>query len=103
MTSVFSCVVATIALAADPGLQGLPLGIPPSPDNAVISHVAPPQCLFYLNWAGTASPSASSSSETEKLLAEPEVQDFLNALDKVIVAYLRRQTRRRMRRRQRPN
>ncbi len=90
MTSVFSCVVATIALAADPGLQGLPLGIPPAPDDAVISHVAPPQCLFYLNWAGTASPSASSSSETEKLLAEPEVQDFLNALDKVIVAYLRK-------------
>jgi hypothetical protein len=90
MTSVLSCVVATIALAADPGLQGLPFGLPPAPDDAVIAHVAPPHCLFYLNWAGTASPSAGSSSETEKLLAEPEVQDFLNSLKRVIVAYLQK-------------
>ena len=90
MTSVLSCLVATIALAADPGLKGLPLGVPPAPDDAVIAHVAPPQCLFYVNWAGTASPSASSASETEKLLAEPEVQEFFNGLNKVIVGYLRK-------------
>ncbi len=48
MTSVLSYVVATMALAADPGLQGLPFGIPPAPEDAVIAHVAPPQCLLYV-------------------------------------------------------
>jgi hypothetical protein len=90
MTSVLSCLVATIALAAEPGTTGLPFGLPPASEDAVISHVAPPECLFYLNWAGTASPRASSGSETEKLLAEPEVQECLNAVSKVIVASLRK-------------
>ncbi len=49
------------------------------------------QCQFYVNWAGTASPNAGSGSQTEKLLAEPEVQEFVNGLSKVFVAYLRRQ------------
>ena len=89
MTSVLSCLVATIALAADPGLKGLPFGVPPAPEDAVIAQVAPPQCLFYVNWAGTASPRPGSSSETGKLLAEPEVQEFFNGISKVIGAALR--------------
>ena len=90
MTSVLSCLVATIALAGDPGPTGLPFGVPPAPDDAVIAHVAPPQCLFYVNWAGTATPIAGSSSETEKMLAEPEVQEFFNGLNKLFTAYLRK-------------
>ena len=35
------------------------------------------------------SPNAASSSETEKLLAEPEVQEFFNGLNKLFTAYLR--------------
>jgi len=89
MTSVFSCLVATLALGADPGLQGLPFGVPPAADDAVIASVAPPQCLFYVNWAGTASPNPASKCETEKMLAEPEVQEFIGGLSKVFVAYLR--------------
>ena len=89
MTSLLS-VVTAIALAANPAAQGLPFGIPPAPEDAVIAGVAPPQCLFYLNWAGTASPSATSGSETEKLLAEPEVQEFLRAVSRTIVAYVRK-------------
>ncbi len=91
MTSVLSCFVATIALAADPGPLGLPFGVPPAPDDLVIAHVAPPQCLFYVDWAGTAAPSPDSNSETEKLLAEPEVQTFFRGLNKVITAYLQKQ------------
>jgi hypothetical protein len=83
--------LATIALGADPGLRGLPFGVPPAPDDAVIAHVAPPQCLFYVNWAGTASPDASCSRETEKLLAEPEVQDLFRAINKLYVDCLRKQ------------
>jgi hypothetical protein len=97
MTSVLSCLVATIvsamagtiALAADPSPQGLPFGVPPAADDAVIAHVAPPHCLLYANWAGTASPNASSASETEKLLAEPEVQELLGGVNRMIVSALK--------------
>ncbi len=89
MTSVLSSLVATIALAADPGSKGLPLGLPPAADDAVIAHVAPPHCLLYVNWAGTAAPDASSGSETEKLLAEPEVQQLLGSVNRMIVAALK--------------
>ena len=54
MTSVLSCVLATIALAADPSSKGLPFGMPPAAEDAAISRVAPPQCLFYVDWTGTA-------------------------------------------------
>jgi hypothetical protein len=91
MTSVLSCLVASIALAADPSPKGLPLGIPPAADDAVITRVAPPHCLFYVNWAGTAVPDASSGSETEKLLAEPEVQELLGSVNRLIVGALRSQ------------
>ncbi len=91
MTSMLSCVVATLALGADLDMKGLPFGIPPAPEDAVIARVAPPHCLFYVNWAGTAAPDPASKSETEKMLAEPEVQGLVNALTKAFIAYQRRQ------------
>jgi hypothetical protein len=90
MTTVLSCLMATVALAADPSSKGLPLGIPPAPEDVTISRVAPPRCLFYVDWAGTAAPSPASRSETERLLAEPEVQDFLNGLGTAITGGLRK-------------
>jgi hypothetical protein len=77
MAAVFSSVLAIIALAGEPGGVGLPLGIPPGPQDPVIARVAPEKCLLYVNWAGTASPDPKSPSETERFLAEPEVQHFL--------------------------
>ena len=54
MTSLLSCFVATLALGADSDMKGLPFGIPPTPDDAVIASVAPPQCLLLrqLGWHG---------------------------------------------------
>ena len=89
MTSLLSCFVAALALGADSDMKGLPFGIPPTPNDAVITCVAPPQCLLYVNWAGTASPNPASASETEKMLAEPEVQEFIGGLSRVFAAYLR--------------
>ena len=89
MTSLLSCVVATLALGADSDLKGLPFGIPPAPEDTVIASVAPPKCLFYVNWAGTASPDPASRSETEKMLAEPEVQAFIGGLNRALVGYVR--------------
>ena len=84
-------IVVAMALAADPAARGLPFSVPPGPEDPVISRVAPPQCLFYANLTGTGVPSPSSRSETEKLLAEPEVQEFLKAIGKVITDWLKEQ------------
>lgn len=40
------------------GGWGLPLGIPPGPEDPVLAKVAPQECLVYLSWAGTARPEA---------------------------------------------
>jgi hypothetical protein len=60
------------------GLSGLPLGIPPAEPDVRMSQVAPEECLVYLSWSGMAEPSADSANHTERLLAEPEVQRFIN-------------------------
>ena len=60
------------------GLSGLPLGIPPVEPDVRMSQVAPEECLLYVSWSGMAEPSADSANHTEQLLAEPEVQRFIN-------------------------
>ena len=79
MTVVFSSLVALVVLGAAPEGVGLPLGIPPGPEDRAIARVAPEKCLFYVNWAGAAAPDPASRNEMEQLLAEPEVQVFLKS------------------------
>ncbi len=76
--------VAGLLVSAVVGGMGLPLGVPPATEDPVLSRVAPEQCLFYLSWAGTASPDPKSANQTEQLLAEPEVQNFLTQTAAII-------------------
>jgi hypothetical protein len=69
---------------------GLPLGIPPAPEEPAISRVAPEECLFYMNWAGMAKPDPASRNQTEQLLAEKEVQECLTEIEARIMDSLRR-------------
>ena len=90
---------ATPAIAILPllllfGGFSLPLGLPPLPEDPVISRVAPEECLAYVSWAGTAAPDAKSTNQTEQLLAEPEVQNLLSAIDRAIVASIKKDTQR---------
>lgn len=55
---------------------GLPAGIPPTAQDPLVQKIAPAECLFYASWAGTGTPNANGN-HTEQLLAEPEVQKFL--------------------------
>jgi hypothetical protein len=71
------------------GGTGLPLGVPPAEEDPVMANVAPEECLFYTTWSGMAEPDPESTNETEKLLAEPEVQHLIGQLEKRIVAALR--------------
>jgi hypothetical protein len=76
--------VAGVFLLAAVGGTGLPFGVPPAPADPVIALATPEQCLFCASWAGTASPDPKSSNQTERLLAEPEVQDFLTQVGRLI-------------------
>ena len=59
---------------------GLPVGVPPEPVDPVLVQVAPDECLFYAAWAGMADPDPASENRTERLLAEPEVQQLISAV-----------------------
>ncbi len=58
------------------GLWGVPLGLPPAPEDPVMQNVATEQCLFFSTWSAVAKPDAASSNLTEQMLAEPDVQRF---------------------------
>ena len=54
------------------GGQGVPLpvGLPPTPEDAVLSQVAPAEKpLFLITWAGTADADANSANKAERILA----------------------------------
>src|SRR5207249_7549844 len=65
---------------------GLPLGIPPEKEDAIMSHVAPEECILYASWTASAKPSASSANQTEQLLAEPEIQAFVAAVQRNVLS-----------------
>ena len=68
----------------------LPLGLPPLPEDPMLSRVAPEECLGYVSWAGTATPDSKSTNQTEQLLAEPEVQALLAAIDGAVTKAIAR-------------
>ena len=70
--------------------SGVPLGMPPAPEDPTIFRAAPEECLWYLGWAGTAEPDPNSKNHTEQLLAEQEVQHFLTEVETQLVAALKR-------------
>jgi len=64
-----------LLLALGGGL-GLPVAMPPGPEDPALAKAAPEQCLFFASWAGTAKPNATSKNQAEQILAEPEIQRF---------------------------
>lgn len=63
---------------------GLPVGMPPLPEDPVVTNVAPEDCWAYLSSAGMATPNAKSENQTEQLLAEQEVQRMATEIEKAI-------------------
>ncbi|HEV3416735.1 MAG TPA: hypothetical protein VG056_07990 [Pirellulales bacterium] len=72
------------------GQFGLPLGLPPLPEDSVLEQVAPEECLWYYHWSGVAEPNPKSKSQTEQLLAEPEVKQFVEMLGKALAKALKK-------------
>jgi prepilin-type processing-associated H-X9-DG protein len=68
------------------GGAGLPLSLPPLPEDPVLARVAPEECLIYTSWSGMAATDAKSQNQTEQLLAEPEVRDMFGQIERTIMS-----------------
>jgi hypothetical protein len=68
------------------GGVGLPLGVPPLPEDPLLARVAPEECLAYFASAGMANPQANSPNQTERLFAEPEVRNLAAQVERLIRA-----------------
>ena len=77
----FSFIELLIVLMMGGSPLGLPLSLPPLPEDPAMSQVAPEDCLWYLSWAGCAKPDPASKNHTEQLLAEHEIQRFVSELE----------------------
>jgi len=84
----FANIIPLIALLG--GAVGLPLGIPPGPEDPLMGHVAPEKCVFYTTWSGIATPDPESTNHTEQLLAEPEVTEMIARIEEAITSGLQK-------------
>ncbi len=71
------------------GPLGLPVSMPPRPEDPMLAKVAPADCLWYLSLSGAAKPDAKSGNQTEQLFAEVELQNLLGELDTRLSAFLK--------------
>ena len=65
------------------GNFGIPVGVPPGPEDPVISNVAPSECLFYAGWSGTAKVDPDAN-RTEKWLSQPKASQVVPKLHRGI-------------------
>ena len=61
---------------------GLPIGIPPLPEDAPLTRIAPEDCLLYFNSFGMAKPDGKSDNLTEQFFANDEIQQFAASVEK---------------------
>jgi len=71
------------------GGMGFPLGIPPGPEDPLLTRVAPEECLYYTSWAGMAEPDPQSTNQVEQLLAEPEIRYLVSEIQRRVKAGVR--------------
>ena len=71
------------------GAAGLPLSVPPLPPDPVLARVAPDECLFHFETAGLAAPEAETRNLTERMLANPEMKEFLSKVAEQIMGLVR--------------
>src|SRR5580704_12979431 len=58
-----------------------PFCLPPGAPDAGVMRAAPEECLFYLGWNGAGTADPKSANQTEQLLAESEVRQFLSQVE----------------------
>ncbi len=90
----FGPIELLIVMLIGSGTVGAPLGLPPLAPDATIERAVPEECLLLAYSAGTAEPDAKSTNQTEQLLAEKEVQEFLGQMGEQIVSAINQAGRR---------
>lgn len=89
-TGILSLLFPVIMAA---GLAGVPLAMPPLPEDPLLAKLAPEECLWYLSSAGVAAPDSGSKNATERLLAEPELQELYSKIELQVLSMIRAQGR----------
>jgi len=84
MESVVSQIGPWIFLLTLGSGMGIPLGIPPAPDDPVMARFAPEECVFYTTWSASATANPASKNQAEQMLAEPEVRQFVEHLERLM-------------------
>jgi len=72
---------------------GLPVGVPPLPEDPMLANIAPEECVVYVSSAGMATPDGKSGNQTEQLLAEPEVRQMAADIEQAVRAGLKKTVR----------
>ena len=67
---------------------GLPVGVPPAPEDPRMARMAPQECLFYATWSGTAKADSGQANQTEQLFAEPQLRTFVSRIEKLLITKL---------------
>lgn len=78
-------IIELVILMGLGGGGGIPLGVPPAPEDPVMFQFAPDDCLYYATWAGIAAPSAESENSTERMIAGKEMMTFLSRVDQELM------------------
>ena len=71
-----SFIFSWLLLLANSVAMAIPLGTPPVAADPLMLQVVPEECLYFVNWSGLAKANSASLNGTERLLAEPEIQQF---------------------------
>ena len=73
------------------GGMGLPMGMPPGPEDPMMSKLAPEECLMYASWSGVAKVDPDANP-TEKWMSQPKVSKLILKLRKAYLGYLDKQS-----------
>ncbi len=82
-TTMVSGMLPMIVLLLSTGGAG-PVGLPPLPEDAVLMRLAPERVVFFASNAGAAEAKADGDSAVERLLAEPEVRQFIAEIERLL-------------------
>ncbi len=78
-------ILAMFGLMISGGL-GVPLGIPPGPEDPILAQVAPDNVMYYTRWVGMSEPNGASPNHVEQLMADQEIQAFAEGLQRQVKA-----------------